>query len=255
MTWNLLIKPYRLFPRNPLELVVAELKFHPVLVVPRKVDDFQERVRKTFPRFQRVAGRTVEVKAGGMLEVKESQQFVFSTADELISLSLSDSRLALEHRAHKERAKFQQMFTAALSALTETYGAVTPTRLGLRYINSVRKDKIQLESAKALEWSDLVTAPFLNSLPILASLDDTLFYSEISSTLGVGRLTVRHGIMKTTTDSLPEFRLDLDRYIESDLEIDRVTSHLDSFSSDIYNVFREAAGPELITWMAQGSTS
>jgi hypothetical protein len=51
------------------------------------------------------------------------------------------------------------------------------------------------------------------------------------------------------SDGVLQFRLDTDRFIERGFDVGEVSTLLDGFSSDIFQVFMTAAGPSLLDWM------
>lgn len=250
MTWSLSAPEHTVFPRNPLVVVVAQLRFHPILKVADRLADFQDVVRERFPAFQVRASRTVEFREPVGLDVRDEQQFVFLSADGLTTLYLSPTSLGFDCRAHHERADLHHDFGLAMRALLAAHKSVAPTRLGLRYVNAIHRERIERDLGRPVAWSELVT-PSFRRVPGDAPLDEsTQFASEVTSgTGGLGQLTARCALVSPPGSTGREFRLDFDRYAESGVTADTVDSLLTSFADDIYALFRSAAGPGLEEWM------
>lgn len=251
MPWKLEHVDHQVFARNPLALVIAQVRFHPILQVPNRIADFQDRVRGRFPLYQQRVAHNIEIRdvASGV-RVQQEPQFVFQAPDDAVTLFLSTTALGLESRNHKDRGSFQEDVRIALDALQGVFGGVAPTRVGLRYVNAIHREQIGRDLDREVSWEDLVTDGFLR-VPGGPSLgDDTHFSGEVTS--GVesgGRLTLRYGLIAAPGGKPAEFRLDLDRYMDQGIEETALPSILDSFAGDIFSLFLSSVGPALAEWM------
>jgi len=61
---------------------------------------------------------------------------------------------------------------------------------------------------------------------------------------------VRFGLVRDA-DGREKFRLDVDRYVESNIEPENVAALLHGFADDIFSVFVSAMGPDLKAWMPE----
>lgn len=250
MPWKLQPVEHKVFDRNPLSVVIAQLRFHPILKIPERIADFQEKVRPRFPVYLEQVSRSVELRDVAGVHVKDERQFVFQNPDDGSSLFLSTTALGLETRNHRDRKDFQRDIRLALEALQEVHGEFSGTRLGLRYVNTLARESIAADLGRSVEWSDLVTEPFLRipGDPGLGS--DTAFSGEISSDASDGgRLTLRYGLVQPPGAGVPVFRLDLDRFAASGITGDAVLRMLDTFADDIFVLFQSSVGPALAEWM------
>ena len=141
-----------------------------------------------------------------------------------------------------------------IDALLKVYGPVTPTRLGLRYVDVVDKERIEADLGRRTTWQDLISDRFLSVPTGLANLEDTLFACEVVSAMPAGgALTVRHGLVREG-DQTVKYRLDADRYVESGIDPTRIVEQLGSFADDLFAVFVAAMGPDLREWMPERTT-
>jgi uncharacterized protein (TIGR04255 family) len=249
MAWKLPRQPHRVFERNPLVAVIVELRFHPVLKVPAKVADFQDKVRTTFPAFQQLQTQTVSL-GPGPVHIRGGETYTFTKADESSVLSLATGSMSIESRHHQRREQLFGDVKVAVDALLAVYGPIAATRLGLRYVDVVDRERIAKALGRATSWDKLITSPFVAIPADVAELDGTLFACEVASPTERGAQTVRYGLIKDGDNGV-NFRLDVDRYIETAVEPANVVPTLESFANDTFAVFMAAAGPDLVAWMQQ----
>ena len=248
MTWHLTSTPYRQFRRNPLEAVVAQLRFHPILKIEARVADFQDRVRARFPAFLSASVQTVQFSTTE-ITVAEEPQFQFRKLTEPTALVLTRESLAVETKRHESRETLRGDVELAVGALLEAYQPVAPVRFGLRYINAIQRKRIGDDLGRSIPWAALVAERFLQVPTGLADLEDTAFSCEVKSLLMDGGLTVRYGLLPAPDSTELHFRLDFDRFIEAGLDAAAVPAKVKGFCDDIFDLFMAAAGPDLIEWM------
>lgn len=135
-----------------------------------------------------------------------------------------------------------------VNALDLVYRPVSPTRLGLRYVNVIDRGRIGTDLRRPVEWNDVVTDAFLQMPADSADLEGTRFAFEVSSPIEPGAMTVKYGLLPSDDGSLT-FRLDVDRYRDDDLRVPGLVGDLRVFSDDIFRVFATVAGPALTAWM------
>jgi len=250
MTWTLPTQAHRVFERNPLVAVIVELRFHPILRIPEKVADYQDQVRATFPAFEQASRQMVNL-GPGPVEVHVENFFAFSKADGASLLTLSKSSLSLESRRHERREQLFGEIKVGIEALLKVFGAVIPTRLGLRYVDLIDREQIVQDLGRSTSWDRLLSERFAAVPGGVADLDGTLFACEVTSpAVNGGGQTARYGLVKDV-DGRAKFRIDVDRYQENDLELGSFVALLNAFADDIFAFFMAAAGPDLLAWMPE----
>lgn len=251
MTWRLEPQPHETFDRNALQAVIWQLRFDPILKMSARVPDFQDRIRHRFPGFEKVTTQSVEL-SGDHFRVSSDDEFHFRAKGEPSSLILGTQSVALEYRRHQHRAVLFQDVELVLAALQEIHTAISPVRLGLRYVNGIDRDRLQQDVGRPLEWQDLVSQDFLRAPAGLADLDGTAFVADITSPCSSGAMRLRYGIVPEDGRSL--FRIDVDRFQETGIAISTVRDSVAVFANDIFSVFRNACGPALLEWMKSDAT-
>lgn len=141
MPWTLPKHEHLQFERNTIALTVAQLRFHPILKVRERLPAFQDGIRARYPGFRTQKVQDVVIEPEG-IRVGEQEQFQFLTADSSAAVSLGSAALSLENRRHQHHGAFIADFKVGLDALQSVFSPVSPTRLGLRYINAIDRDRI-----------------------------------------------------------------------------------------------------------------
>lgn len=259
MAWNLHRRKLETFERNPLTAVIVQLQYDPILNVSAGVAAFQDVIRQRFTRYDSRNVRDINVDfaagASGTPEVmiREGVQHRFSCRAEPTSVLLDEKSVSLEYLgSHKSRETLFADVELVFRAFFETYEHASLTRLGLRYVNSIRPEEIARDrgSDEAPPWHKLLHADFLQIPQGLADFDSTHSYHELTSELPPGQLTLRYG-MPFSPQGQSDFRLDIDRYCMSELEGPDFGSMIETFADDIFSVFMAAAGEELLAWMRE----
>lgn len=250
MTWTLPSQAHRVFERNPLVAVIVELRFHPILRIPSKIADYQEQVRATFPAFETSSRQMVNL-GPGPVEVRVENFFTFAKANAASVLTLSTSSLSLESRHHERREQLLEDVKIGVDALLNVFGSVSPTRLGLRYVDVIDRELIAKDLGRPTSWERLVSGRFASVPGGVADLEGTLFACEVTSpAIDGGAQTARYGLIKDI-DGHAKFRLDVDRYQEDSFDLDTTVPRLNAFADDIFAFFIAAAGPDLLEWMPE----
>ena len=248
MAWSLPDFAYVKYGRNPLVAVIAQVRFHPILKIEKEYAGFQDRVRQQFPRFGIGNIQDVRVDFKGA-QVSQRREFRFDTLDQKMTITLSPTSLSLISRAHESRKEFGKAMQLAIESLAAEYGQVVGTRLGLRYINHVSRERIAEDLGREVAWSHLIHSDFLRLPRDLSDLEGTHYVMEARSTMTRGDLTLRYGLIQEEPGREVFFRLDSDRYLAEEFNASDTQEMLSEFSQDIYAVFRAAATPGLEEWM------
>jgi uncharacterized protein (TIGR04255 family) len=251
MAWQLPTHPRKTYSRNPLEAVVVQLRFDPILKVLDRVADFQDGVRHRFPEFEEQVTESFEINPARGVRRRKDREFRFQTKDGSSTVFLSPHAVAMETRAHIERDALLADFGVVMKALRPVGESISPLRLGLRYVNTIDRTRIGADLGRDLEWKDLVAPDFIRVPCELADLEGMAFGSEFTGDLYGGKLTLRYGMVPEEGGEA-RFRLDIDRFVEADIDVDGIQDTPMAFARDIFSVFMSAAGSELLRWMGEG---
>lgn len=256
MSWKLRQREHETFDRNPLVVVVSQLRFHPIVRIKQGelIGHFQDEIRSQFPTFSESLSNIITARAGQsandvVFDTDQEKQFVFTTESGNTRIVLGATSLSIENKAHERRSQLVDDFALAIHALRKAYGSISPIRIGLRYVNQISKETLSRDLGRTVSWNEAIHPQFLR-LPDCVELEDTAFYSEITSPItSGGGMTVRYGLIREP-DQQVKYRFDTDRYRLGPFDVETASAIINSLSDDLFSVFMEAAGPALMEWMA-----
>jgi uncharacterized protein (TIGR04255 family) len=223
--------------------------------IQRNFEDFQDKVRGRFPVYEQRTIQEVTFSIGNRegAAVRTDQLHVFKDESSDLSLALGTGGLTLEAKSHSSGAVLRDDMRLALDALTGVYGVVAPVRLGLRYVNMVNRGRISTDLKRAVDWKELIHGDFLLPVGEHASLAGTTFYTETTTSLERGSMTVRHGLVSAPGQAEVMFLFDSDRFIVGSFELGETLDLFEAFRMDTFSIFLGVAGPALREWMQGGN--
>jgi len=130
--------------RAPLVRTLAQISFNPVLVLRSEdtIAPFQEKIRGTYPKLAKEQLNMPPLFAGeseGRVEV--IWRFFCPTSDWRVSVS--STFVALETVRYASRADLLKRVRVVLDALKSSIGALHVTRIGVRYVDQVRRPEYE----------------------------------------------------------------------------------------------------------------
>jgi len=160
------------YPNAPLAIVTAEIRFgyEPRLRNDSARDRFAEAVRGTFPRLSAEQALTFTLSGPEGPRQTAEPQVRATRADQQATVSLNATALSLSMsgRAYVDYdASFAPLMDVVVNAVREAAGDVPVQRLGLRYIDEVRRPVPTLGS----DWSVWINSELLGAT---RALDDSV---------------------------------------------------------------------------------
>lgn len=247
--WRLTPRPRTRYQRNPLETVLVQLQFHPVLKFPDRIGEFQDRVRGVFPIYSSGALQSFDLTMDGSVRAHSQKLFRFFSEDRRRELHATETSLTLTLRSYQHREELSRDFLSGVRALHESVGAVSTRRLGLRFVNMLRRDRIGAALGRSVQWDGLIHADYRPLPSLLDDPDSARTLHEITSECDPGALTLRFGVVPELPRPDLYFRFDIDRYLEGAIEEARIDALLSGFTDDCFAMFHSALGPDLREWM------
>lgn len=224
--------PRVFYEAAPLIEVICQLRFPSVLRIERTPDDFQEQVRNEFPFFERAAAPKLTQLPPEIIEALGAQiapiNYRFRTEDGLTTLSLTPDALALSTTGYILWEEFWRQLRIGLDALVRVYRPSFYTRIGLRYRNSIDRQKLGLDDRP---WADLL-APW-----IIGELTLPLFEGQVAEAArqlrvrlpdSKGAVFLQHSLAPSPAGSRV-YVIDLDFYTDQKTEVEHAEPILDHF--------------------------
>jgi uncharacterized protein (TIGR04255 family) len=230
-----------IYERNPLRQVICQLRFPPILRIDAELPAaFQDAIRDCFPNFAETSEWQVEVPEGVREAVSQEafskivqtsgvKNYELSSDDKQWKVNLTRTFIALTARKYHRWEEFKGMLSAPLTAFAQTYCPACFTRLGLRYVNVIKRSDLGLAG---VPWSELLQPSILG---VLGSSDvgDQVQASEnqyeirLSDGEGTVRLVTRLALAGDETI----YMIDSDFFTVDKTKVEDVLSRLDFFNT------------------------
>jgi uncharacterized protein (TIGR04255 family) len=253
-----------IYRKNPLDMVVCQLRFPPILKIDSSLPaDFQDRVRVDFPNFTDSSEFKVELPPvmGEQIPPEVFRQFIqssggknyeFSSLDGNWKINLSRTFISLTTTKYERWENFREKLMLPFTALQEVYSPNYFSRIGLRYIDVIRRSNIGLTG---VPWSELLSSTLIgmySSLDTANYVDRLDFVQEIHLTENVGNARIISKIIKESEEDV--FVIDSDYFDIAQIERNSALNKLDSFNKRSSRFIRwaitdrlhEALEPQLI---------
>lgn len=155
-----------IYKNNPLDEVVCQLRFPSILKIDAEIPaEFQESIRKQFPQYAESSEVTLDFPPMAadvnippqFLKPSETKNYEFTSEDGLWKINLTRTFLALTARKYIRWEEFRDKLNIPLKTLINYYKPTYFSRIGLRYIDVIKRSRLKLENH---DWAELLK-PFI----------------------------------------------------------------------------------------------
>lgn len=228
-----------LLGKSPLTEVICQLRFDPILSIGILPAQFQERVRKKFPKYEVEAPITLDISdpdsdTGSRSVQLGPQAAKFISPNGKSVIALATNFVALTTAEYSSWDRFEPDVRLMIDSAMGVYGPLSVTRVGLRYVNIVKSDQVGL--ADRSELLDIINPALRSPIENDAWSEFEVYQSALVAHDGQNQL----GLRFAAQDS--EITLDLDYYREHDFngeeDLSVLLALLDEFHDRIYQAFR-----------------
>lgn len=148
-----------IYEKNQLIEVICQLRFPPILSIETDIPaQFQDTVRAAFPRYTCIA-ENLPVPSGSAPQTQKNHTFV--SEDGASKLSLTKNFIALSTMRYTSWEDFARMLDEPLGQFIRIYRPAFFERVGLRYVNGISRQKLELQHCR---WNDLFQPQYLGLL-------------------------------------------------------------------------------------------
>lgn len=241
--------PRVVYERNPLESVICQLRFPPILRIESEVPArFQERIRQEYPLFRerreeaipsippeiaKVLGEDLPTVLTAIGAVG-NRRYELTSADESWRVTLARDFLALTSRRYRRWEDFRARLVQATDVLCQEYSPAFYVRVGLRYRDVIRKADLGVGESSWADLLELHIAGALSSRDVAAAVERA--FAEITIQLIAGKVRIRHGLGQDSN----VYIIDADLFTQERTEVRDALSKLDDFNREAGRLFRWA---------------
>lgn len=207
--------PRVIYASNPLTDVICQVRFPRILRIDTELPTaFQEAIRAVFPLFEvqnfDLVGIPVELRVH--LHTPPSA-FVFRSDDGAWAVTLTSEFLAFTTTQYRRWEEFKDRLELPLATLFSVYQPTVLARIGLRYVDVIRRSVLGLD---ATPWSELIKGWALGEQLELADEADVLGAGRdlLLQLDDGGRMRLQHGLVLRAGDPEMAYRFDTDFFVE-----------------------------------------
>lgn len=231
-----------IYQRCPLAEVVAHLRFQPILRIDSEAPAaFQETIRAAYPQYANVpqplpvgvppnTPPQIVTMMQGLGGIHLGTRHRFASQDGQWEVYLARETLELRTTKYNRWEDFRDRFRQVRESLETIYGPGDYLRIGLRYVDVIRRSVLGLQD---VPWSELLKpyiAGVLASPELAPRIDGT--GSQTHCNLGDDSfLTLKAGLVRHATEG-PElcFMIDCEFHTHQSTEVDDAATKLDGFN-------------------------
>ncbi len=238
------------YAKNPLADVICQLRFPEILSIETELPArFQELIRQEFPLYS-VRKETPPPKLTGTpgnLSVQQQPQnnnYQFSSADGVWRVNLTSRFISLTCSRYSCWEAFARMLDKLLAAFIQIYQPAHFTRVGLRYLNFISREELNLEN---VPYRELIEAPYLGLLADEEVNELSAARCSMDAELSIRggckcKLHAGPGLVKRNgqPDREIKFIFDQDLYMDGNIEVKLSAPALQTLHSQAWSIFRGA---------------
>jgi uncharacterized protein (TIGR04255 family) len=240
--------PRVVYSTNPLEEVICQLKFPPIL----KIDSeppaaFQDEIRSAYPLFQDIPGTLMDVPAEIIKMLPAmlpgftgagARSYSFESQDKDWKVALNREFVALSTTSYSRWEDFRSRLETVLNALDKHYRPSFFVRVGLRYRDVIRPSSLGIREVK---WTELLQPWVLGELSqqsIAPQIRQTVRDVLISLEDNIGEVRLKHGLVNPPAGNESIYSIDCDFFKEGTTREANVIELLNIFNREAGRLFR-----------------
>ena len=239
-----------IYNSNQLAEVICQLRFPEILAINANSPvDFQEAIRAEYPRY----GTRNEMPAPkisgapGNLQLENQRPTVnhtFASADGTWRINLTSKFISLTCSNYKNWEEFAKKLDIPLAAFIKVYKPAFFERIGLRYMNFISREKLELQG---VPFRELIQPQYLGILG-WEDVDERSTNrcgvdAEIKLAGGcAAKLHAGPGVVKRNGQPDPEvkFIFDLDLFMGGNIPVNYSAGALQTLHDQAFPIFRDA---------------
>jgi len=254
--------PRVIYNRNPLEEVICQLKFPPILRIESESPAaFQESIRERYPLFSEkprerlpVPDEIAKLIAENVPLTLANPSYEFASANAAWKVTLTRDFLALTSTKYQKWEEFREHLEIPLNALTRIYAPSFYTRIGLRYRDVIKRSELGLAG---VGWGSLLMPHITGELSvkeIAPRIKHVARETVIALEDETSKVRIQHGLARSGKNGEQCYVVDSDFFRSQRTETGNVIQVLTIFNRQAGRLFRwcitdqlhEAMGPRVV---------
>jgi len=238
------------YRKNPLDRVICQLRFPALLRIETEIpSEFQEKIRRDFPDFLEKSEIRIDMPTNtpgqGVSELPiqvsptASKNYEFSAESQKWKVNLTRSFIALTTLNYTRWEIFKDQLSKPLQAFVSIYSPDDFSRIGLRYIDIIKRSRLGLDN---VSWNELLQPYVLGMLStdtVGKNIESYEAKNEIKLDDGTSLVRIITSLIQDAETGEICFLIDSDFFTTTKSKIDETINKLDYFN---------AHGSRLIQW-------
>lgn len=232
------------YQKNPLEVVVCEVRFPPILRVDTELpSQFQEAVRGNFPLFSESSPlsfappEVMKILSAANVVPTSNKTYHFASANQEWTVALNRELLSLTCRKYTRWKEFATKLDEPLKALQSIYKPQFYLRVGLRYRDVISRSNLGLQG---VPWGELLQPGIVSEFhtPIAPLVAAAWHQVLLKLRKGNTQIVLQHGLQLNPITKENCYVFDTDLSTQSRTEPANVHDTLGYFNKRSWYFFR-----------------
>ena len=236
-------EPRCIYKRNQLGEVICQLRFPEILSINTTAPaEFQEGIREEFPVYS--ARKEPAVLKPGTPPQQPGMNYQFTTADGAWRVNLTSRFISLATSRYTRWEDFAAKLDKPLAAFIRIYRPAYFERVGLRYLNFISRQSLELTH---IPFRALIAPAYLGLLSDPEIPETTATRATVDADVAIragcrAKIHAGPGMIRRPgqTDNEPKFILDFDLYMPGQLALNLSAGALNTLHTQAYPLFRGA---------------
>ncbi len=239
-----------IYAKNQLGEVICQLRFPEILSIEANIPaQFQEAIRDQFPLYS-VRKETPLPKLAGspgnlqMQKMPQNNNYQFASADGVWRINLTSRFISLACNRYTRWEDFAAKLDQPLAAFIRIYRPAFFERIGLRYLNFISRNALNLGD---VPYRELIMPAYLGLLADEQIQEGATTRSTVDAELAIrggcrAKIHAGPGLVKRggVSDEEPKFVFDLDLYMTGNVAVNLSAGALQTLHSQADSIFRGA---------------
>lgn len=237
------------FDNSPLDEVVCQLRFNEILVINEAPPAaFQDKIRRAFPVFAAEKGLQIgQIGVSGQpipVLAFNAPAWQFKTEDQNWVVSITSSFLALKTTAYHDYDDFWSRLQPVVAALEALYSPPFYTRVGLRYVNHMVREREGEEPVKWSRWLNQRISGEYTDPDLCRIAAESKHHVVLYQPRGLIGWRYSRDVGETEGKIAERFTLDFDHFCAGHIPTEEVSGLLRDFNEAAFRLFMWCLTPE-----------